>query len=137
MNAAWRKYWWQPGFAAAFFAIGLPYWEIPYSKVNLPDALMGAGLVLLFAATVLTRFYAGRSLMRVVLVMGAVVPAVVMARVVVDVLRDPTSHNLWPLELIIAMMAGGIVSAAGALLGSAFLRLSGNRTTGGDDGQAG
>src|SRR5688500_11230611 len=30
------------------------------------------------------------------------VPVAVLARVVVDAAKDPTSHNLWPLEFIIA-----------------------------------
>ncbi len=35
----WRKRWWLPGFVPPFLAIGVPYWQIPYNKVNLPDAL--------------------------------------------------------------------------------------------------
>jgi hypothetical protein len=127
MTIDWRKYWWQPGCTAAFFAIGVPYWQIPYHKVNLPGALLGAGLVVLFAVTVLTRLYSGKSFMRVTMVLGAVAPAVVLARVMFEVARDPATHNLWPFEVIIAIVVGGMVALAGALLGSMVLRISRSR----------
>ncbi len=41
----------------------------------------------------------------------------VMARVVVETFQDPTSHNLWSFEVIIASGVGLSVTLAGALLG--------------------
>ncbi len=123
MSINGRKYWWQPGFALAFFTVGVPYWLVPYNKLNLPDALLGAGLVVVFAAALAARLYSGKSFMRVVMVMGAAVPTVVMMRVVIDGVRDATSHNLWPLEVIIAIFVGGAVALMGALAGSVMLWL--------------
>ncbi|MCW5574871.1 MAG: hypothetical protein KIT13_02135 [Burkholderiales bacterium] len=111
MGIDWRKHWWKPGFTLAFFTVGVPFWMIPYNKVNLPDALLGPGLVVVLAAAVL-------------------------ARVIVEVAQRPASHNLWPLELVIASLAGAAAGVAGALLGSLLLwanrrgyrdRESGNR----------
>ena len=124
MTVEWRKYWWQLGFAAAFFAVGVPYWRVPYGKLNLPDAVLGAGLLVVVAAAALARVDSGRRFLRVVAVVGSSVPAVVMVRVVFDGLRDSTSHNLWPFELVIAAFVGGVAACAGALLGSAALWLS-------------
>ena len=45
-----------------------------------------------------------------------------MARVVVDTMRDPTSHNLWPFEVVIAFMVGLAGAVPGALIGSAIRR---------------
>jgi ABC-type branched-subunit amino acid transport system permease subunit len=56
--------------------------------------------------------------------MGAAVPAVVTLRVQVDVMRDSTSHNLWPFEVVIAVFVGGVAALAGTLLGTLALRLS-------------
>ncbi len=42
--------------------------------------------------------------------MAAVIPAVVLSRVIFEGLSDPTSHNLWPFELIIAVIAGYAVA---------------------------
>ena len=94
MTLDWREYWWQPGFAAAFFAVGVPYSQIPYNRLNLPDAVLGAGLLVLVAAAALVRVYSVRHFFRVVVVMGSSVPAVVIVRVLVDGLRDSMSHNL-------------------------------------------
>ncbi len=94
---------------------------IPYSKVNLPDALLGPGLVVVLAAAVLARGYSGKSFLRSVLVMGSAVPAAVMVRVIVEVAQRPASHNLWPFELVIAVLVGGTAAVAGALLGSLLL----------------
>ena len=127
----WRKYWWQPGFALAFFAVGVPYWLIPYKKLNLPDALLGAELVVVFVVAALARMYSGKSFMRVVMVMGSAVPAVVMARVVVDGMLDYSAHNLWPFEVVIAILVGGAVAVAGTLAGSVVLWLS--RKAGNDE----
>ena len=50
-----------------------------------------------------------------------------MARVVVDTARDPTSHNLWPFEMVIAFALGLAGAVPGALIGSTFRRLLGER----------
>lgn len=134
MSIDWRRYWWQPGFALAFFTVGLPYWMIPYNQLNLPSALLGVELAVVFAVAVLARVYSGKSLMRVVMVMGSAVPAVVMARVVVDGVLDYSAHNLWPFELVIAILVGAAVAVPGALIGSVVLWLS---RRGRDDGQTG
>ena len=59
------------------------------------------------------------------LVVGASVPAAVMARVVHDTWSDPTSHNLWPFELILAAGPGLLVAAIGALAGGQARQLRG------------
>lgn len=61
----------------------------------------------------------GRSrFMLCVLAVGAMILAAVMARVVVDTATDPTSHNLWPFELVLAGFVAGVTTAAGTALGS-------------------
>ena len=55
------------------------------------------------------------------------VPAAVMARVVVDTARDSTSHNLWPLEILIALAVGLACSLVGTALGSLLLMRSSKR----------
>jgi len=121
MTIDWRKHWWKPGFTLAFFTVGVPFWMIPYNKANLPDGLYGPGLVVVLAAAVLARGYSGKSFMRSVLVMGSAVPVAVMARVIVEVAQRSNSHNLWPFELVIAMLVGGAAAVVGALLGSLLL----------------
>lgn len=32
-------YWLVAAFVISFFAVGVPYWQIPYAKVSLPNTL--------------------------------------------------------------------------------------------------
>jgi hypothetical protein len=111
-------YWLAAAFVISFFTIGFPYWQIPYSKVSLPDTLYGAGLLVIGILALAARVFGKARTLTVILVVGAAVPIAVLARVIVDAVKDPTSHNLWPLELIIAAVVGIVCSSAGALLGS-------------------
>jgi hypothetical protein len=64
-----------------------------------------------------------------VVVVAAAVPAAVFARAVVDGMRDPTSHNLWPFEVAIAWMVGLAGAVTGVLIGSVLRRVLGLRTS--------
>jgi hypothetical protein len=118
--------------AASFLAVGIPYWPIPYSKLNLPDAVLGPGLAVVAISAVVLRIYGVASIWRVTWTVGASVAMVVMARVIVEGTRDPSSHNLWPLEVIIALVIGMACSASGAMTGSLIARLLPNRHGAGD-----
>lgn len=109
-------------FAGSFFVIGIPFWQIPYSQVSLPNALWGPGLLVVAALAVIPRVFAGAGFWMTAMVVGAAVPAAVFARVIVEALADPTQHNLWPLELILAAGPGYLAAAVGALAGGLFVR---------------
>ena len=113
---------------SGLLACGLPLWPIPYREVSMP-ANPAASVWLLFG--VLAGLLAGyllRQRMRVpVLAVTAGFALAVLGRVAVETTRDPTSHNLWPLEVIIA---GGIGLAA-ATIGVVLARLLQRATAGG------
>ena len=102
--------------ALSMLAVGVPYWQVPYAALSLPNALLGVGLLVPLLATAAIRVVAGVPFLAAVGV-GLAVPCVVAMRVVADVMGDPTSHNLWPFEVIIAGVVGLAVSVCGALLG--------------------
>ncbi|HEY1267447.1 MAG TPA: hypothetical protein VGH16_09340 [Candidatus Binatia bacterium] len=104
-------------FVVPFFAVGIPYWPIPYSKVSLPDSLYGIGLIVVFLAAVACRYLAAVRFRSATLSAGASVPGAVMARVIYETAIDPTSHNLWPFELVIAAGVGFSLSLMGSLVG--------------------
>ncbi len=106
------------GCIASFFAVGLPYWQIPYSDVELPTTLITAALIVVVTAAALARAIGNSRFLVCVLVIGATIPACVMARVVVDTATDPTSHNLWPFEIVLAGLVGAFTAAAGTAIGS-------------------
>jgi hypothetical protein len=105
-------------FVAAFFAIGLPYWQVPYSQVSLPNTLYGFGLCAVLVLSMLLRFFGKPHFLATVAAMGFAAPAVVMFRIARETAVDPTSHNLWPFEVVIAGFVGFAVALAGALFGS-------------------
>jgi len=122
--------WLVAAFVISVFAVGYPYWQIPYAKVSLPSTLYGTGLVIVGVLAAAVRAIGKARLLTVILAVGAAVPAPILARITVDTARDPTSHNLWPFEFIIAAVIGVLCSTAGALVGSlpAFLSRQKNAT---------
>ena len=122
-----RKYWLLGGFVVGFLVVGVPYWQIPYAKVSLPDSLYDAGLLVVGVLAAAACGLGKARLFSVILVLGGSVPAAVLARVAVDTAKDPTSHNLWPFEFIIAAVVGVLCSSAGALVGSLPAWLSTHR----------
>jgi hypothetical protein len=111
---------------AGFLLAGLPWWTAPYNRFHLSDPLSVAA-VLVFCLAAGSLGWRRRPLPVIGLFLG--VPAAVMARVIVDTLRDPTSHNLWPFEIVLAMVLAGALALPAALLGwgaGKLLRLGGD-----------
>ena len=111
-------FWLGGAFAVGFLAIGIPYWFIPYNKVSLPNTLYGTGLLIVTMAAAAARAFGKTRFLAAIVVVGAAVPAAVLARVAIETTSDPTSHNLWPLEVIIALVVGFTSSSMGAVAGS-------------------
>jgi len=111
-------FWLVAAVAISFFAVGFPYWQIPYAKVSLPNTLYGTGLLVVGVLAAAARAIGKARILTVILAVGAAVPAPILARIAVDTAKDPTSHNLWPFEFIIAAVIGVLCSLAGALVGS-------------------
>ena len=110
-------------FLVGFLVVGVPYWRIPYNKAT--SAALTGGAVLIGVVALVARVFVEAPFSRVVLVLAAAVPAAVMARVVVDTSRDPTSHNLWPFEVVIALVVGLAGAIPGTLIGRVFRRMLG------------
>lgn len=104
-------------FTASFFAVGFPLWLIPYKKLNLPDALLEPGIFVVVVSALLLCAYKLASVWNAIWLVGAAVPAAVLARVIVDGIKDPTSHNLWPIAVIIATFVGFGCALPGAVAG--------------------
>lgn len=103
--------------AVGCVAIGLSYWTEPYSQVDLPNGLFVPGLLLVFGAAAALQFRAPRAWRSTFAILALAPLGTVVLRIVWDVLRDSTSHNLFPFELVIAGMVGGAVVALGMGLG--------------------
>jgi hypothetical protein len=102
-------------FIISLLAVGIPYWLIPYNKVNLPDALIEPGLFVVIFAALMLHSCRIAPFWRIVKIIGAATPAAVCMRVIGDGLKDPSYHNLRPLEIIIALVIGLSCALAGPL----------------------
>lgn len=118
-------------FLTTFLTVGIPYWHIPYSQLSLPTSIYGFGLLLIFIMPIILRCASHASLSQSIMIVGCSVPAMALVRVTMDLFQDPTSHNLWPFEIIIATGLGLGIAFAGTVLGSLlgwiFKRFIGNK----------
>lgn len=114
-------------FLIAFVGVGFRYWQIPYPQASMPESLYGPGLVAVGVVAMMARAFGLARFLKVWLLIAATVPLAVLARVILETSGDPTSHNLWPLELGIAAALGLGCALLGALLGSLFLLRSSKR----------
>lgn len=110
-------------FAGSVLAVGIPYWAIAPGQLALPRDVQGIGLViaavLAAIACIVTRVPAWAA----GLAAAAAVPTAVMLRVIVDVVRDPSTQNLWPFELVLAAGPGLVAGGLGALTGALVRRM--------------
>ncbi|OQW43111.1 MAG: hypothetical protein A4S08_10470 [Proteobacteria bacterium SG_bin4] len=112
-------------FFLSFFAVGIPYWRIPYNTVNLPEALPVFGLIVVGSAAMMLRLQTTATFWQIIKVITASVPAAVFARVVWDGFKDPSSHNLWPFEIAVVLPVGFACAFTGALAGSLIAAMTG------------
>lgn len=114
-------------FLIAFVGVGFRYWQLPYAQVSLPDSLYGPGLVAIAVVALMARAFGLARFWKVWLLIAAAVPAAVLVRIIVDTTADAATHNLWPLEIAIAIALGLGCSLVGSLLGSLLLMRSSKR----------
>jgi hypothetical protein len=105
------------GFIASSVAVGTQYWSLPYDQVSLPTGLYGPGLLLLVCSAAVSRACEATTFWKSVAIVAAALPTIVLLRVGFETAAAATSHNLWPLELIIAGMLGFACALAGGLIG--------------------
>lgn len=113
------------GFSVSALAVGVPYFLIPYRELNLPGALYGPGLCVLVATAALTLGCGATTFWKNVAIIGAAVPAIILLRVAVETVADPTSHNLWPFEVIIGSIVSALCAFMGSLMGWIISKLRG------------
>ncbi|MGY3449891.1 hypothetical protein [Bradyrhizobium sp. USDA 4353] len=97
------------GYVAVVLAIGLPYWRLTYAELNQGRFAILPGALLLGLLTYVLVVTAAAAPRRIAQVMIATVPSIVIVPIWRHTAVDPTSHNLWPLELVLAVVAGAMV----------------------------
>lgn len=117
-----RTAWLASGFAAGLLLTGVPYWLLSYKANIFADPLLLAGLAGLGVVTAVLAASDIARLGRIFWLMLAAFPAAVAIRVVIEVAQDPTDHNLWPFELIMAAAFSLVAVVPGLLVGVLFRR---------------
>ncbi len=102
---------------AGFLLVGLPRWIAPYNA-EFPEPGMLAALAGLAAIAMMLVAARAASPRLAWLAMALCLPAATLARVIVETAADPTSHNLWPLELVFAWFVGAAAVLPGILVGA-------------------
>ena len=111
--------------ALGFVTAGALLWPIAYDDVE----LLSRSFLLPWAFAGSVVGLAGQSFLREQVVKTAVIVALGYAcatfgRVVVEGVADPTSHNLWPFEVAIALSVGFAAGLLGGLLGAGLSSLA-------------
>jgi hypothetical protein len=95
---------------------GLVYWTIPYPKLGTDVFWIILGGLGLMAGVAIARWIR-LDVAKTAAVAGLGFVTSVMMRVIYDGLRDPTSHNLFFIEVAIAFVFGFVFGSLGALFG--------------------
>jgi hypothetical protein len=111
--------WLAIAFAAVFLIGGIPYWRIPYNQFDASHIEVLPGVVLLGFLTFMLVFDAAVPARTVVVTMLLCGPAIVGVSILRDTAADPTSHNLWPFEIVFAAILGGAIVVTGWAVGRA------------------
>jgi hypothetical protein len=116
-NAISRKRWTVATVFLGFLAGGLPLWPVPYYSIDLsnPGFLgqwIGAGII----AGGFPAALSSLSMHRSAVLLGAGFGMAVLARVLFEIIQDPTTHNLWPFEVAISVAVGLLAGIGGSLL---------------------
>lgn len=107
-------------FLIVVLVLGVPWWQIPYNRIELSNPVLWPGLALLM---VLPALLVGLELARAriaTLVMLGCMPAIDVISIGHDTAIDPTTHNLAPIEVVMMLVLGAFIVVPGVLAGVAF-----------------
>lgn len=128
-----RKALWLVGaFALCFFAGGWIWWRGTYEQF-LHAGFHWETFPLLAGTAVFLSWIIGIRIIPSALVVGGTFSAIMIVRVVLDCIQDPTRHNLWPFEVVVAFVFGMIMAIPPAGIGWLFRRITHRSRA--DDGQ--
>jgi len=106
---------------AGLLACGMLLWPLEYREVDLPGNPSAASLLFFGALAGLWSGYrlrGNRAIPALAVAAGYVLA--VLGRIAVETSRDPTTHNLWPFEVVIV----GFFGVVAGFLGVALARLA-------------
>ena len=109
--------WLAGGFAAGFLLMGIPYWLLPYNNQESPYPGLIPGMIALAVVTAVLVGASPARLKNIFWTMMSAYPAATAIRIFVEVMQDPTDHNLWPFEILFAGVVSLVTVVPGLLVG--------------------
>ena len=109
--------WLTGGFAAGFLFMGIPYWLLPYNNQESPYPGLIPGMIALAVVTAVLIAAGPARLKHIFWTMMSAYPAATAIRIFVEVMQDPTDHNLWPFEILFAGVVSLVTVVPGLLVG--------------------
>ena len=97
-------------------------WQGSYQEYLAAGVPLATILILALSALVLP-LVSGAGIILSGFVVGVTFPAVVAVRIVMDVMNNPTDHNLWPFEVAIASVFGMGIALPTAAIGGLLRRI--------------
>lgn len=105
----------------ALLASGFTYWFIPYKQVNLLETYFLIRWINISIFTgLLGVLLFKRPMIQASLMTSLGFLVAVFGRIIIEVIQDPTDHNLWPFEIILALILSFPTALLGALLATFF-----------------
>lgn len=103
-----------------FLFIGIYWWSLPYSKLSMEDAFVQWSVFIMVAAFVF-RYFIDLSTKKLIYSSVIGIVMVIVVRFIHDIVNDPSTHKLVLLEVLIAIVIGGVSSGAGVFLANQFI----------------
>ncbi len=101
----------------AFLGAAITHWYIPYEQVSLiAKSFIITWFVIAFVTGALGVMLMKRAVRESSLLVTAGFVLAVFLRVIFEILKEPTSHNLWPFEILITILIALPASMLGAFL---------------------
>ena len=110
--------WLASGFAAGLLLMGIPFWRLPYNHQGFTYPGLILGMIALGVVTAGLAAASPARLRSIFWTMLAAFPAAVAIRVAVEVAQDPTDHNLWPFEIVYALVVSSVAVVPGLAVGA-------------------
>jgi hypothetical protein len=111
-------------FLAGLLAAGWPVWTSNYKQDDLtgPGYLSALAILSLIGMLLIVANVATAP--RVLALLGLCMPFAVLLRVVIDTATDATSHNFWPMELLLMSAVTAAALLPGLLIGVLIRRVA-------------
>jgi hypothetical protein len=128
MHQRGRQVLWLAGaFLLCFVAGGFVEWRGSYQEYLQAGFHLATIAPLFVGVAMALTWLVGCAIVPSALAVGVAFPAIILVRVLLDGIRNPTAHNLWPVELVMAFVLGIIMALPAAATGGLLRRITHRR----------